>query len=287
MDGRRTRKEEAQGQLRRSIHADLTRPVNGLVPLEDKEGILEVRGVNVAYWKTQVLYDVYCHFPKNTVTAIMGPSGCGKSTLVKVLNRTLELTPGASVSSGMVLYHGKDLYGRNHNSMNVRKRIGIIHQQPVPFPMSVRENVLFGAKFHHLYNKKAKSEYVTHYLEKVGLWEEVKDRLGQNATNLSGGQQQRLCLARALANQPDVILMDEPCSALDPAATQRIEELIRQLCEDYTVIIVTHNMSQAQRVSEYAVFIFEGRVIEAGRTDEIFSQPKTDLARAFITGAIG
>ena len=251
------------------------------------ESVIQTEGLTVAYGDEKALHDVSCHFDRHRVTAIMGPSGCGKSTLVRTLNRTLELMPGARLVSGSVLLHGKDIYDKNQSTMEIRKRIGIIHQRPVPFPMSILENVLFGVRFYNNAKKAALREYAESYLDRVGLLDEVKDRLGEPASRLSGGQQQRLCLARALANRPEVILMDEPCSSIDPAATQRIEELIKVLREQYTIIIVTHNMSQAKRVSDHAIFMFAGRIIEAGETEAIFSGPRTDLARQFITGIIG
>ncbi len=265
----------------------LRKPYDGLLPLTPQEAILEVRGAEVVYGDHVVLHDIYCHFPEKMVTAIMGPSGCGKSTLVKVLNRTLELIPGARLRSGSVLYHGKDIYGNGISAMDIRKQIGIIHQRPVTFPMSILENVIFGAKFHRRMNGMPSREFAEMYLDKVGLLAEVKDRLHEPASRLSGGQQQRLCLARMLANKPDLILMDEPCSAIDPVATQRIEQLIRELKREFTIIVVTHNMNQARRISDQAVFILGGRIIEAGDTARLFSDPQTKLARSFISGLIG
>lgn len=270
-----------------SSHVELTKPHGGILPLGDHEGILEVRGIEVAYDGREALKDIFCHFPRNTVSAIMGPSGCGKSTFIKTLNRTLELTPGAEILAGSVLFHGRDIYANGTDTMEIRKRIGIIHQRPVIFPMSIIENVLFGAKFHNQIDGMPAREYADMHLERVGLLEEVKDRLREPAAKLSGGQQQRLCLARTLANQPEIILMDEPCSAIDPIATQRIEELIGELKRDYTIIIVTHNLHQAKRVSERAIFMFAGRIIESGTTERLFAEPQTELARDFCSGLIG
>lgn len=270
-----------------SAHADLTKPYDGLLPLPPEDAVLEVRGVNGGYGDKIVLYDIYCHFPEKMVTAIMGPSGCGKSTLIKILNRTLELTPGAGISSGKVLYRGRDIYDSQTAIMDIRKQIGIIHQRPVTFPMSIIENVLFGAKFHRRFNGMARQEFAEFYLEKVGLLDEVKECLNESASKLSGGQQQRLCLARTLANQPDIILMDEPCSAIDPLATQRIENLISELKKEYTLIVVTHNMAQAKRISDLAIFLLSGRIIEAGNTEQLFNEPQTELAQSFISGLIG
>jgi phosphate transport system ATP-binding protein len=251
------------------------------------DAILETRGLSVAYGGHEVLSGIFCHFPPTTVTAIMGPSGCGKSTLVKALNRTLELTPGARVSAGEVWFRGTSLYAPGIDPKSLRKRIGIIHQKPITFPMSIVENVLFGARFHGMLNGIKPRDYAALYLDRVGLLDEVKDRLDAPGHKLSGGQQQRLCLARTLANQPEVILMDEPCSAIDPAATQRIEELILKLKADYTIVIVTHNIGQAKRVSDQAIFMFGGQVIEAGASDRLFREPRTQLAQRFISGAIG
>lgn len=268
-------------------HVSLRKPHDGLLPLTPQEAVLEVRGAEVVYGDNVVLHGIYCHFAEKMVTAIMGPSGCGKSTLVKILNRTLELIPGARLRAGSVLYRGRDVYGNGVSAMEIRKQIGIISQRPVTFPMSVLENVLFGAKFHHRMNGMPSREFAEMYLDKVGLLAEVKDRLHEPASRLSGGQQQRLCLARTLANKPDLILMDEPCSAIDPVATQRIEQLITELKTEFTIIVVTHNMNQARRISDQAVFILGGRIIEAGDTARLFSDPQTELARNFISGLIG
>jgi phosphate transport system ATP-binding protein len=267
--------------------AELSKPYDGLLPLSPQEAILEVRGAGVSYGDTGVLHDIYCHFPEKMVTAIIGPSGCGKSTLLKIINRTLELIPDARLCAGVVLFRGRDIYDNRTSADEIRKQIGIIHQRPIVFPMSVLENVLFGAKFHRRINGMSSSDYAAAYLEKVGLLEEVKDRLHAPANCLSGGQQQRLCLARTLANKPDLILMDEPCSAIDPVATQRIEQLIRELKHEYTIIVVTHNIAQAKRISEQAIFILGGRIIEAGSTVELFTNPQTELARSFTSGLIG
>tara|TARA_B100000315_G_scaffold231463_1_gene242784 strand:+ start:364 stop:1224 length:861 start_codon:yes stop_codon:yes gene_type:complete len=270
------------------LHAQLGNPYDGLLPLNEKEAIVEVRGIEVAYRSSiSVLAGIYCHFQKNRVTAILGPSGCGKSTLIKTLNRTLELIPGTKVLAGTVFYHGKDIYDPQVDPQAVRKHIGIIHQRPIIFPMSILKNVIFGARFHEELRGSSPQEYAEHFLDCVGLLEEVKDRLKEPAGRLSGGQQQRLCLARTLANRPDVILMDEPCSAIDPVATQKIEELICELKKEYTIIIVTHNMQQAKRVSDHTVFMLGGRIVEAGETKHLFATPKTELAKKFLSGSIG
>jgi phosphate transport system ATP-binding protein len=249
--------------------------------------VLSVQGVSVAYGERVVLRNVACCFPEGEITAIMGPSGCGKSTLLRVLNRTLELIPQARLLSGAVAFRNRDLHDRDAHAAAIRKRIGLIHQRPVPFPMSILDDVLFGARYHGLLNGVPPTEYAQRHLEQVGLWNEVKDRLRDRAERLSGGQQQRLCLARTLANQPEVILMDEPCSSLDPAATQQIEELIRGLRARYTIVIVTHNLAQAKRISDRAILMLGGEIIEQGSTKTIFMSPHLDLTRDFISGRIG
>jgi phosphate transport system ATP-binding protein len=240
-----------------------------------------------AYGQRVVLKNVGCSVPEGEITAILGPSGCGKSTLLRVLNRTLELIPQARLLSGAVAFRGRDLFERGAHPVAIRRRIGLIHQRPVPFPMSLLEDVLFGARYHGLLGGTPPAAYARHYLEQVGLWSEVKDRLGERGDRLSGGQQQRLCLARTLANQPEVILMDEPCSSLDPAATKQIEELILGFKPRYTIVIVTHNLAQAKRVSDHALFMLNGELIEHGSTEQMFLSPQSQLTRDFVSGQIG
>jgi phosphate transport system ATP-binding protein len=249
--------------------------------------VLSLQGVSVAYGERVVLRNISCSFPKCEITAILGPSGCGKSTLLRVLNRSLELVPRARLLAGNVAFHGRDLHERGASPAAIRKRIGLIYQRPVPFPMSILEDVLFGARYHGLLKSSAPVDYARHYLEEVGLWNEVKDRLRDRAEQLSGGQQQRLCLARTLANQPEVILMDEPCSSLDPAATQQIEELILGLKKRYTIVIVTHNLGQSKRIADRAIFMLDGEIIEHGPAKEVFTRPRLSLTRDFISGQIG
>ena len=248
---------------------------------------VEVTGLQAAYGERIVLTGVCADIPARSVTAVMGPSGCGKSTFVKVLNRTLELTPGAAVRAGTVRFAGADLYGRELDPRDVRRRIGLIHQRPIPFPLSVLENVLFGARFHGLLRRGSAEEDARVHLERVGLWDEVKDRLHAPATQLSGGQQQRLCLARTLAVEPDALLMDEPCSALDPRATAHIEELMRDLSREYPVVVVTHNLAQARRVADHVLFFFEGERVEEGPAARVFTDPAHPVTREFVTGRIG
>lgn len=248
---------------------------------------LTVQGLTVRYADSPVLDDVSINVPECRVTAIMGPSGCGKSTLVKLLNRSLELAPGANIQQGEIRYAGVDLYRDAVDPRVVRKRIGLIQQRPVPFPMSIEENVLFGVRFHERPRRSRRREIAEHYLRKAGLWSEVRDRLRRSALGLSGGQQQRLCLARSLANRPDVILMDEPCSSLDPASTARIEDLVRDLSREYTLVIVTHNLAQARRIADHAIFMLGGRVVEQGDAAELFAAPRTAEAQDFIAGRTG
>jgi phosphate transport system ATP-binding protein len=269
------------------LQAELGDSLNALHPAPDTDSTLEVHGLDVSYGGLPALAGIYCHFPEKSVTAIMGPSGCGKSTLVKALNRTLELTSEVTIRHRAVFLHGVDIYGAEVDAKIIRKHIGIIHQRPVVFPMSILENVLFGAKFFHLLDGASPRQYAERYLERVGLLDEISDRLHEPAHKLSGGQQQRLCLARTLANKPEIILMDEPCSAIDPVATQRIEDLVAELKRDYTIIIVTHNLQQARRVSEQAILMLGGRIVEAGPTQALFENPRTQIAREFISGAIG
>ena len=227
------------------------------------------------------------------MTAIIGPSGCGKSTLVRCLNRMHEVTPGAH-AEGSVKINGRDIYGSGSDPVLVRRRVGMVFQRPNPFPtMSIFDNVAAGLRLNRVWSSKRQmTEVVQKSLEQAALWDEVKDKLNQNATNLSGGQQQRLCIARALAVEPEVILMDEPCSALDPIATLRIEELMRELTKDYTIVIVTHNMQQAARASDSTAVMMmaedrAGELVEFGPTPEIFTNPKDKRTEGYITGRFG
>jgi phosphate transport system ATP-binding protein len=232
----------------------------------------------------QVLKDINIGFKANAVTAIIGPSGCGKSTLIRCLNRMHELVPNAKMT-GRILLDGEDIYSKNVDPVMVRRRVGMVFQKPNPFPtMSIYDNVAAGLKLTGAKKGKNLDEIVKSSLEKASLWEEVKDDLKKPGTSISGGQQQRLCIARAIALQPEVILMDEPCSALDPIATAKIERLVVELKRDYTVIIVTHNMQQASRVSENTAFMYLGSLIEYGRTKDIFESPKNELTEKYITG---
>jgi phosphate ABC transporter, ATP-binding protein len=249
--------------------------------------------VSAYYGSRRVVRDVTLSVRRNAITAIIGPSGCGKSTLLRCIDRMHELTPGARVE-GRIEYHGIDLYGPEIDPVAVRRTIGMVFQQPNPFPtMSIHDNVAAPARFNGLvHGKAAESELVERCLRRAALWDEVKDKLRAGGTSLSGGQQQRLCIARALALEPDVLLMDEPCSALDPIATLQVEQLMAELKRDYTIIIVTHNMQQASRVSDQTAFLTmgddrAGYLVETGDTVEIFTNPKQQMTEDYVSGRFG
>jgi phosphate transport system ATP-binding protein len=245
---------------------------------------LETRELSVYYDTAHAIKSVSIKIPDRKVVAFIGPSGCGKSTLLRCFNRMNDLVPGARVE-GAALFQGNDLYGPNVDAVDVRRRIGMVFQKPNPFPKSIYDNVAFGPRINGY--KGDMDELVEHSLHQAALWEEVKDRLDASALALSGGQQQRLCIARALAVEPEVLLMDEPASALDPIATQKIEDLIYELKRDYTVVIVTHNMQQAARVSNFTAFLYMGELIEYGQTDALFTNPREERTEAYITGRFG
>ena len=251
---------------------------------------LEARGIHAWFGKHHVLSDVNLEFSAGSVTALIGPSGCGKSTFIRTINRMHEFIPGAAMA-GQVLLDGKDVYAPGVDVTKIRLQIGMVFQKPNPFPsMTIGENVLSGLKLAQL-KVENKDELLESCLVRAGLWNEVKDRLNTHGGSLSGGQQQRLCIARALAVSPQVLLMDEPCSALDPGSTLRIEETIRELSDSMTIVIVTHNMQQAARVSDYTAFFLSdggpGEMIEVARTSEIFSQPKDQRTENYVTGRFG
>jgi len=244
-------------------------------------------GLSAWFGTKQALRNINLSFRSNSVTAIIGPSGCGKSTLVRCLNRMHELVRNSKVS-GQVLLDGRDIYAREVDPVMIRRRVGMVFQKPNPFPtMSIYDNVAAGLKLTGLKKGKNLDEIVMRSLKQATLWDEVKDDLDNPGTSISGGQQQRLCIARAIALQPEVILMDEPCSALDPIATAKIEELIVALKRDYTVVIVTHNMQQAARVSDFTAFLYIGELIEYGSTKDIFENPKVELTEKYLTGGFG
>ena len=259
----------------------------------EREAVFEVRDLAVLYGSKPALEGVSLTIRRNFVTAFIGPSGCGKSTFIRCFNRMNDLIPGAKVE-GQILYHGEDLYGPEVDPVEVRKLIGMVFQKPNPFPKSIYDNIAFGPKIAGF--KGNMDDLVEESLRKGALWDEVKDKLKESGLALSGGQQQRLCIARAIATRPDVILMDEPCSALDPIATAKIEDLMRELVSDYTIVIVTHNMQQAARVSDRTAFFTvevhddgsrTGTVVEFDRTESIFTNPNDERTEAYVTGRFG
>ncbi|MBS7650648.1 MAG: phosphate ABC transporter ATP-binding protein PstB [Candidatus Bathyarchaeia archaeon] len=247
---------------------------------------IEIRNLQVGFGKLMVINNLNMNIRSNCVTAVMGPSGCGKSTLIRTINRLNDLVPECHVK-GQVLLDGRDIYEPSMDVVELRRRVGMVFQKPNPFPKSVYENVAFGPRIHGMAMGDSLDEIVERSLKAAALWDEVKDRLDEPALSLSGGQQQRLCIARALAVQPEVILLDEPCSALDPAATSKIESLMVSLKKDYTVIVVTHNMQQAARVSDYTAFLYLGELVEYGETRRVFENPSSKLTEDFITGRFG
>jgi phosphate transport system ATP-binding protein len=263
-----------------------TEAINILVSEQTRYKI-EIENLNAWFGNNHVLKDVNMKIKERAVTAIIGPSGCGKTTLIRCLNRMHELVAGARVS-GNVLLDGENIYGNDIDPVTVRRRIGMVFQKPNPFPMmTIYDNVAAGLKLNGVNDKRRLDVTVEKSLRMAILWDEVKDEINKSGASLSGGQQQRLCIARALAVEPEVLLMDEPCSALDPAATAKIERLIRTLSQDYTVVIVTHNMQQAARVSDFTAFLYLGELVEYGDTKSIFENPKNELTENYITGKFG
>lgn len=250
------------------------------------ENILDIKKLNLWYGENHALKDVDMEIKRNAITAFIGPSGCGKSTFLKTLNRMNDLVPGVRIE-GRVLLDGIDIYGPKVDTSMLRKKIGMVFQQPNPFPMSIYDNVAYGPRIHGIKNKAKLDRIVEESLRGAAIFDEVKDRLKKSALGLSGGQQQRLCIARALAVSPEVLLMDEPTSALDPISTLKVEELMEDLKKKYTVVVVTHNMQQAARVSDDTAFFLVGEVIEKDSTDNIFSQPKDKRTEDYITGRFG
>ncbi|MEK6546076.1 MAG: phosphate ABC transporter ATP-binding protein PstB [Nitrospinota bacterium] len=246
----------------------------------------KIKRLNVFYAEKMALKEVNFNIPAKTVTAVIGPSGCGKSTFIKCLNRMNDLIPVFRLE-GKIIYNGMDMYSKKVDVIDIRRQIGMVFQKPNPFPKSIYENVAYGLRIQGIGDKKTLDNVVEEGLKKAALWDEVKDRLHDSALSLSGGQQQRICIARALAVEPKVILFDEPCSALDPVATAKIEDLITELKKDYTVVIVTHNMQQAARVSEYTGFFMLGEMIEFDITQKIFTAPSNKMTEDYITGRFG
>ena len=265
-----------------AIHADRAAGTQATPP----ETALEARDFSFSYGPRQTLFDISIRMQARSVTAIIGPSGCGKSTFLRSINRMNDLIPGAGYR-GEIRVAGMSVFDPGTDLVTLRRQVGMVFQRPNPFPKSIFDNVAYGPRLNALVPRREIPEVVEQCLRQAALWDEVKDRLDQPATGLSGGQQQRLCIARALGNRPDVLLMDEPCSALDPIATQRIEELIFELKRQYTIVIVTHNMQQAARVSDMTGFFDAGRLIEFDVTTQIFTAPKHERTEAYITGRFG
>ena len=246
--------------------------------------IITVNDLNLWYGQTQALKNIHIEIPEKSITALIGPSGCGKSTFLKTLNRMNDLIPSVKIT-GEVRYHGENIFESEVN--NLRKEVGMVFQKPNPFPMSVYDNIAYGPRTHGIKKKAQLDDIVEKALRGAAIWDEVKDRLKKNALGMSGGQQQRLCIARALAVEPKVLLMDEPTSALDPISTSRIEDLAMELKEQYTIVIVTHNMQQAVRISDQTAFFLLGDLVEFGETEAMFSQPKDKRTEDYITGRFG
>lgn len=251
-----------------------------------EQSVFQVEELQLYYGEKQALLNINIEIERHKVTALIGPSGCGKSTFLRCLNRMNDLIDGCHIE-GKICLEGSDIYSNKMNVVDLRTRVGMVFQKPNPFPMSIFDNIVYGPRCQGIKDKKVLEEIVEQSLKRAALWEEVKDRLHDSAFGLSGGQQQRLCIARAIAMEPEVILMDEPTSALDPIATSKIEELIEELKLDYTIIIVTHSMQQASRVSDKTAFFLLGEIIEYDDTSKIFQQPSDDRTEAYITGRFG
>jgi len=248
--------------------------------------IIEIKNLSVFYGKFQALKDISLEIEQQKITALIGPSGCGKTTFLRALNRMNDLVEGAS-TTGRVLINGKDIYEPGVDLLELRKKVGMVFQRPNPFPLSIHDNVTYGLRVHGILKEKKVKEKLRWSLESVHLWEEVRENLKSNALSLSGEQQQRLCIARLVAIEPEILLMDEPCSALDPIATSKIENLMNELKKLYTIVIVTHNMQQAARVSDYTGYFLLGELVEFGETEQIFTNPREPRTEDYITGRFG
>ncbi|MEN8134671.1 MAG: phosphate ABC transporter ATP-binding protein PstB [Thermodesulfobacteriota bacterium] len=257
-----------------------------VVKVKPTDTAIEVAELNFYYGDTQALFNINLSIPSKMVTALIGPSGCGKSTFLRTLNRMNDIIDDTRLA-GTIKIDGTDIYESGMDIVSLRKSVGMVFQKSNPFPKSIFDNVAYGPRIHGIKSSELLTEIVEKSLERSGLWDEVKDRLDDNALGLSGGQQQRLCIARALAVQPEILLMDEPASALDPRSTAKVEDLIGELKEDYTIIIVTHNMQQAARVSDYTAFFYEGSLVEYGVTSNLFTNPKAKQTEDYITGRFG
>ncbi|MBK7644486.1 MAG: phosphate ABC transporter ATP-binding protein [Planctomycetes bacterium] len=284
------RVEEERGPARGRVFEAISR--SEAFPSEIHESLLaepavvEVRDFRLWYARKQALFDISMRIPRGKLTALVGPSGCGKSTLLRSVNRLNDLVDGVSIEGDMLL-NGDSIYGRSVDVIDLRKRIGMVFQKPNPFPMSIFENVVYALRIDGVRDTRVLEEVCERSLRGAGLWDEVKDRLRESALQLSGGQQQRLCIARAIAAEPEVLLLDEPCSALDPIATGRIEDLIEELKGDYSILMVTHNMQQASRTSDFTAFLYLGRLVEYGPTNDIFLKPRLRETEDYVTGRFG
>lgn len=274
------------GRKTHSIDISAMNRQSNVLSLEDETIAIEVEDLRLSYGEKEALHGINMKIPQNRVTAFIGPSGCGKSTLLRCFNRMNDLVDGCSIT-GKILHDGQDIYQRNIEVAELRRRVGMVFQKPNPFPKSIYENVAYGLRIQGINNKRILDETVEWSLRSAAIWDEVKDRLNDSALGLSGGQQQRLVIARTVAVKPDVLLLDEPASALDPLSTLKIEELIHQLKDDYTIIIVTHNMQQAARVSDYTAFMYMGDLVEFGDTNTIFTNPTEKMTEDYITGRYG
>ena len=267
-----------------SQHTTLIQPLNR----ESLNGVkthISVRNLNISYGNSQILKNVSIDIPDKKITAIIGPSGCGKTTLLKTFNRLIESSDGIKIE-GEVLVDGENIYGKNVEVTNMRKKMGLLSQRPMPLPMSIYDNIAYGMRIHGIRKKSILNERVTYYLKQASLWNEVKDRLHQPATKLSIGQQQRLCLARGLAVEPEIILGDEPTSALDPISSQRIEEKFVELKDQYTIVMVTHILRQARRIADYIVFMYLGEIVEHGPAQELLENPREEMTKEYVKGVI-
>lgn len=265
---------------------NITIASNHYPPVKQTKVVYDTQDLNLWYGATQALKNINLPIYEKKVTAIIGPSGCGKSTFLKTLNRMVELVPGVK-TSGMITYRDKNILDNSFRVEELRTHVGMVFQKPNPFPKSIYENIAYGPKIHGIRNKKILDEIVENSLRGAYIWDEVKDRLKENAYSLSGGQQQRICIARCLAIEPEVILMDEPTSALDPKSTLKVEELIQELKKDYSIVIVTHNMQQAARISDQTAFMLNGELVEFTDTNTLFSTPKDRRTEDYITGRFG
>ncbi|NSL50330.1 phosphate ABC transporter ATP-binding protein [Bacillus sp. P2(2020)] len=270
----------------KSVNLDKANSVYLNVENSYKTAVIDTKNINLWYGNDQALKQINLQVYENEVTAIIGPSGCGKSTYIKTLNRMVEMIPSVKIT-GEILYRGKNIFDKTYPVEELRTKVGMVFQKPNPFPKSIYDNIAYGPRIHGIKNRKLLDEIVEKSLRKAAIWDEVKDRLHENAYSLSGGQQQRICIARCLAIEPDVILMDEPTSALDPISTLKVEELCQELKENYSIVIVTHNMQQAARISDRTAFFLNGEVIEYDLTDRIFSKPRDQRTEDYIKGRFG